>query len=105
MLEKPSELTKKADSVGLKINSRKTKIMKINVQKKDKIKINDEELEEVSQFCYLGSTLTVEGDIMKEVNIQIGKAYAAYNKLKNIWIFWFYIDRQDKHLLLLNRGW
>ncbi|KAJ8304776.1 hypothetical protein KUTeg_018359 [Tegillarca granosa] len=36
-------------------------------------------------FCYLGSTLTVGGYIMKEVNIRIGKAYAAYNKLKNIW--------------------
>ena len=42
-------------------------------------------MEEVIQFCNLGSTVTEKGDIMEEVKIRIGKANGAFTRLKNIW--------------------
>ncbi|KAJ8322164.1 hypothetical protein KUTeg_000635 [Tegillarca granosa] len=56
------EQIKAADSVGLKINSRKIKIMKINVKKRTRSKLQ-----------------------IRNWNLDISKEYAAYNKLKNIW--------------------
>jgi hypothetical protein len=42
--------------VGLKINETKTKVMRINTSKMEKIKINGKEVEDVNEYRYLGST-------------------------------------------------
>ena len=47
----------------LKPNVDKTKIMKINCASSKPIKINDRNLEEVSSFVYLGSTVSVNEEI------------------------------------------
>jgi phosphotransferase system HPr-like phosphotransfer protein len=53
-------LHKTSEEYGMKINLKKTKVMRIstNEGRKITIKIDGEKLEEVKQFCYLGSTIT-----------------------------------------------
>ncbi len=49
------------------------------------ILVNDEKLETVENFTYLGSTICSNGDISKEINIRIGKASAAFGRLQRVW--------------------
>ena len=51
----------------------------------DRVTIDGRPVEEVEDFCYLGSTLTVDSGCDKEIRIRIGKANAAFGKLEKIW--------------------
>ena len=79
-------MQEKSDSVvhegKKKVNSKKTKIMKANCNNNRDIKMNEQSIEEMSDFCYLGSTLSNDGEVLKEINIRIGKATSAFNNLK-----------------------
>ena len=74
-----------AKKIGLEINRNKSKAMKARIDDNAHIIVDGEELEEVDHFTYLGSELTVDGDIRREVNIRIGKAGAAFKKLNKVW--------------------
>jgi len=43
--------------------------------------INDEHVEPVEEFCYLGSILVNNGNCCKEVRTRIAKANLAFNSL------------------------
>ena len=80
------KVQKEAARVGLAINPEKTKIMKIGkCQEVDKVTIDGRPIDEVEDFCYLGSTLTADSSCDKEIRIRIGKANAAFGKLEKIW--------------------
>ena len=85
MQMKSNNISKEAKKIGLKINDRKTKVMKTNCRHNSHIIMNGKPIEEVTDFCYLGSTLSCDGEVMKEISIRIGKATSAFNKLSNIW--------------------
>jgi hypothetical protein len=53
MQEKTSLLAETSIKLGLRPNENKTKVMKINVKRKQPIKIKDTNLEEVEEFTYL----------------------------------------------------
>ena len=72
-------------SVGLKISLGKTKMMKMKNKSNAKTKVQGEELEEVEHFKYLGSYISVDSNIEKEVFTRIGMAAQAFNELQNIW--------------------
>ena len=55
--EKTDRLVATAGIVGLKINPRKTKTLRINHRCTDYIRIEGEEVEDVESFVYLGSVL------------------------------------------------
>ena len=61
MQEKTTKVQEEAAKLGLKINIKKTKTMKINIDSNQKVNIGNEELEEVNAFTYLGSEMTTEG--------------------------------------------
>ena len=46
--------------------AKESKVMKINNRNKNKIRIWDEEIEEVESFCYLGSEVNNNGEIKEE---------------------------------------
>jgi hypothetical protein len=58
MQEKIKDVEKIGKKVGLKINETKTKIMRINTSKMEKISINCKEIEYVNEYRYLGSVVT-----------------------------------------------
>ena len=59
--------------------------MKININSDQKIKLGNEELEEVNTFTYLGSEMTTDGGADRDVKVRIGKASYAFKTLSNIW--------------------
>ena len=58
---KTDRLCRVAQRVGLKVNSQKTKVMRVNSRNDDRIYIDGEEVEDVNKFVYLGVTLTNSG--------------------------------------------
>jgi len=82
------KITKMMDistKLGLRPNVGKTKIMKINCTSNRPIKINGSDLEEVSSFVYLGSTVGVKGGTDEDIRVRINKARMVFNLLKKVW--------------------
>ena len=42
-------------------------------------------MKQVTQFTYLGVTITSDGKLDKEISVRIGKATGAFNQLNKIW--------------------
>ena len=85
MQEKTADLAEVSAQVGLKVNRGKTKVLRANTKKQDPIRLNDDPLEEVEKFTYLGSTVDRQGGTDADVKARIGKARIAFRQLKNIW--------------------
>uniref|UniRef100_H3B4N3 Reverse transcriptase domain-containing protein n=1 Tax=Latimeria chalumnae TaxID=7897 RepID=H3B4N3_LATCH len=85
MQEKTDTLSESAQQIGLKVNIKKTKVMKLNVEREGPITCSGEDLEELQQFNYLGSILAADGDIEIEIQRRIGLVTNAFNTLLNIW--------------------
>ena len=83
--EKTTRVEKIAKSVGLKINSGKTKLMKVKTKSSQKTHANGVEIEEIENFKYLGSYISANGCIDMEISTRIAMAAQAFNKLGKIW--------------------
>ncbi len=78
-------LSEIAPSIMLKVNSKKTKVMKKNATVNTPVNIDGAPLEDVQEFVYLGSKMTADGDCDVEVNVRISKANQAFAMLKSVW--------------------
>ena len=83
-----------AGFAGLRINSKKTKTMVISRDLTQRpyteagtvnITVEGVPVEQVSDFTYLGSVISADGTIEKELNTRIGKAHTAFRTLHRIW--------------------
>ncbi|KAI0228948.1 putative uncharacterized transposon-derived protein F52C9.6 [Lamellibrachia satsuma] len=74
MQEKMDKLTTTAPQIGLKLNTAKTKLMRIN-KTDNPITINNinnsDALEDVQDFAYLGSKITTDGDSAKDATASV----------------------------------
>nr|KAG5703013.1 hypothetical protein BaRGS_016174 [Batillaria attramentaria] len=70
---------------GLKINRKKTELMKINTTANTPVTVGGEPIREVESFVYLGSVVDGQAGTDRDVTARIGKARAAMVILKNIW--------------------
>lgn len=70
---------------GLTINTSKTKLMRINTDNTNIIKIGTSTIEEVNEFCYLGSVLAKNGGTKEDISSRIAKARYAYGQLRTTW--------------------
>ena len=70
-----------SENVGLYVNAKKTEFMPFN-QEGNMQTVRGEPVKQVSSFIYLGSEVA---DTESDVNIRIGKAWTALNKMKTIW--------------------
>ena len=59
--------------------------MRIKSSARSKIRLEDQDIEEVDSFVYLGSTITRPGGTLDDVALKINKANAAFMALRNIW--------------------
>ena len=74
---KSDSLLTTASSIGLKMNTKKTKLMRKNTFNNNPIIINGNSIDEVTEFTYLGSKITLDADREKEINTRIIKATQA----------------------------
>ena len=74
-------LEEKANSVGLRVNIRKTQNFNINTDNKVRY-VNGTQLKYVDNFTYLGSEIS---SMDKEIKIRIAKSWNALDKLSSIW--------------------
>ena len=82
--EKTDRLQHFSNQIGLQINTTKTKVMDLTNQPNDII-LNDQTIEKVTNFTYLGSKMSYDGDATSEITTRIALASSAFNKLTNIW--------------------
>ncbi|KAI0212468.1 hypothetical protein LSAT2_002611 [Lamellibrachia satsuma] len=85
MQDKTTELALVSERVGLKINKRKTKILRTNATCETPIMLEGETLDEVKDFKYLGSVVDTHGGTVADVKKRISKARVALHLLRNVW--------------------
>ena len=83
--DKTSRLVDEAVRVGLKINAKKSKVMRINARNDQRIKVNDEQVDDVEEFLYLGALLDKEGGATKDIQQRLSKARQTFYRLRRIW--------------------
>ena len=79
MQNKTTELALISAQVGLKINKRKTKILRTNATCETPIMLEGETLEEVKYLRYLGSIVDTHGATEADVKKRISKAMVAFH--------------------------
>ena len=67
----------RAAETGLRINTKKTKVLKSNTKIRADLTVNDQNLE-VDSFTYLGSEVENLGGSHKDVKFRIGKVRTAF---------------------------
>ena len=85
MQEKTSNTETEGGSTGLGISQPKSKVMRMNATSQADIVVKDKGLENVQEFKYLGSYLTADGNIEREISARIALASAAFQKMRTIW--------------------
>ena len=85
MQEKFNKLVDTGASLGLKVNTKKTKVMRMNNVNTAPITANNEVVEDVTSFTYLGSEITHTGGSGEDIKARLGKAQGAFYKLRKIW--------------------
>ena len=59
--------------------------MRLNTNIKDPVKIDDQDIEDVETFTYLGGIVTSAGGCDEDITNRLGKAKGQFRRLKNIW--------------------
>lgn len=75
-----------ANKVGLKINLKKTKEMRVNTANAEPLHLQDKDLEKTETFCYLGSIVTQQGGAESDILNRIQKARQAFANLSKFWL-------------------
>ena len=94
MQTKTRQLNQFAARTGLRINKKKTQVLRVN--SKNRLLIDDQELKEVDKYNYLGANISKQGggggdDIVNRIR----KASVSFMKLKQIWISNIYTLRSN----------
>lgn len=79
------KMVTESGKLGLKINTKKTKSMRVNVNNATPFVINNEDMENVEIFEYLGSKLEPNGGTQTDVSSRIQKANGAFASLNRVW--------------------
>ena len=95
MQEMLNKLVVAARKRGLKIDTRKTKLMRINTTNNNPIRIEDQNVEDVEAFGYLGSMIASTGGTKEDIESRLAKARMMYGQLRNVWNS-PYISRQSR---------
>src|SRR5579871_6002493 len=82
--EKSTKLENTAKQIGLKINTKKTQIM-TNSNNQQAVIVGNQTLENIEQFTYLGSVVSLQGGTEEDIKSRLNKARAAFAMMKPIW--------------------
>ena len=61
----------------MKINSEKTKLLRLNTTNNEKVKVDDRDIDDVESFVYLGAHVSSSGGTEDGIKARLGKARAA----------------------------
>ena len=85
MQDKTTLLETTSAGTGLKLNRKKTELMKMNTTANTLVTVGGEPIREVESFVLLGSVVDQQGGTDRDVTARIGQARAGFVMLKNIW--------------------
>ena len=85
MQTKATKLSHFASKTGLKINKKKTEVLRINSKCNNRIQIDNHQLNEVDKYTYLGANVSKQGGGGEDIVNRIRKAWLPFIKLKKIW--------------------
>ena len=86
MQQLTSKIEEVAQKVGLYMNTGKTKFIKIgNFEESGTIQVGGGSIENVDEFCYLGSVISRDGSCDKDIKTRLGKASSTFGRLTSIW--------------------
>jgi hypothetical protein len=89
---------KESTKVGLKINVKKSKEKHITMNNKEPLNIQNEIIERVTQFTYLGSIIDNTGGTEADIMARIQKAQIAFSALNKIWHSAAYSTQTELHI-------
>ena len=78
------DLNRESLNVGLRMNRKKTKVMFNNLTQPMQIKIENEEIEAVQEYAYLGQIIKANPDSSCEIKRRIGMGWSAFGKQSSI---------------------
>ncbi len=81
MQQKTDRLQDSSKQLGLKINTGKTKTMRINLKILNPITLRGEAIEDMEHSTYLESNISSDGREDKDIELHIGKAQQAFKIL------------------------
>lgn len=82
---KLTRLAEEAEKVGLKINTKKTVVMRLNNRQEHSLHLQGEDLIDTNRYVYLGSVVSSDGGADEDAKCRINKARFAFNSLRPIW--------------------
>ena len=82
--EKLGRVTAEAEKTGLRINTRKTEILRINNKRQGPVRLQQEQIKEVKKFTYLGSVVSKDGGADEDIKSRIIKARHVFRTLTPI---------------------
>ena len=101
MQDKTILLETTSAGTGLKINRKKTELMKMNTIANRPVTVGGEPIREVESFVYMGSVVDQQGGRERDVTARIGKARAAfYHAQAHLGIWRNQHENQIPHLQL-----
>ena len=71
--------------IGLKINVKKTKSLRVEISEEEKVMFDDEKIDQVGTFTYLGSIISKDGGSSEDVKSRIAKAESVFFTVKKAW--------------------
>ena len=83
MQDKTNGLATTAGNLGLRINIKKTRHLRMSSRNNESILVNGEVVDEVDHFTYLRSKVSTSGDGEEEILVRISKASQAFASLQS----------------------
>ena len=68
--------------IGLKINVKKTKSLRLGISEDEQVTLGNEKIDQVGSFSYLGSIISKDGGSSEDVKSRIAKAQGVFSQLK-----------------------
>ena len=83
--EKTDRLSKFGGQVGLRISTKKTETMALNVTTPLSVRVNTTDIQHADKFTYLGSIIRPEGGTKEDISSRLGKARGVFRSMDNVW--------------------
>ena len=70
--------------IGLKINVKKTKSLRLGIRENEMVTLGNEKVDQVDSFTYLGSIISKDSGSSEEVKSRITKVQGVFSQLKKV---------------------